>query len=158
DRAHFFDPDGNGELAIVLLSPGGEPIKRGDDQPTPNLKVTAVRAATGDVLWEATQEGLKLDWRGVSEGDAPPGCDWPLPVAFEGANQDLVLPYRQWRGPDRGHSFWHGLERRDGRTGQSVWRRRFLVEDPDTHGDQSVARYRASADLNGDGCRDLFAV
>jgi hypothetical protein len=158
ERARFFDPDGNGELAVVLLSPGGEPIKPGDDRPTPNLKLSAVRAATGDVLWEATQEGLTLDWRPASEADQAPGCDWPLPVAFEGGKQDLVLPFLQWRPGHNGRSFWHGLERRDGRTGHSVWRRRLLVEEPDARGEQAVPRLLAGPDLTGDGCPDLFAV
>jgi hypothetical protein len=158
ERARFFDPDGNGELAVVLLSPGGEPIKHGDDQPTPNLKVSAVRAATGEVLWEATQEGLKTDWRPMSESDQAAACDWPLPVAFEGGKQDLVLPFLQWQPGHIGRSYWHGLERRDGRTGHSVWRRRLLVEEPDTRDKVAVPRLLAGPDLTGDGCADLFAV
>ena len=49
EHAPFFDP-GTGELAILTRK--SREIKQADTEPTPYLNVAAVRAATGEVLWE----------------------------------------------------------------------------------------------------------
>jgi hypothetical protein len=50
EHARFFDADGTGELAVLVLTEGKEVVKPGDQEPTPYLQVAAVRAATGEVL------------------------------------------------------------------------------------------------------------
>ena len=107
EHARFFDPDGTGELAVLILTKGKEIIKPGDQEPTPYLQVAAVRTATGEVLWEVEHEGLKLEWRPQQQGrQRPRACDWPAPFRFStragDKPEDVLLPFRQRRKEIRG--------------------------------------------------------
>ena len=161
EHAPFFDPDGTGELAVLTLKKSRE-IHHVDTEPTPYLKVVAVRAATGDVLWEADHEGLNIDWRPQQEANQPRACDWPAPFRFstkaDDKRDDVLLPFKQQRTPSSSRLYWHGVERLDGRTGKSVWRRRILL-DEDTYNEHlTISRLSAGPDLNSDGCAEVFAV
>jgi outer membrane protein assembly factor BamB len=160
EHARFFDPDGTGELAVLILKNGKE-IQQPNGGLTPYLKVVAVRAVTGQVMWEAELEGLSLAWRPHQDANSARACDWPAPFRFstkvEDRREDVLLPFKKSRQSAE-HTFWHGIERLDGRTGQSVWRRRILL-DEDTYNDHlTISRMSTGPDLNGDGCADVFAV
>jgi outer membrane protein assembly factor BamB/tRNA A-37 threonylcarbamoyl transferase component Bud32 len=154
----FFDPCGDGELALVTLNAGSnrDPNRR-DSQAS--LKVGAVGAVTGETLWETTVSGLWIQATSRKRDSAPPH-DWPLSVAFDGGEQDLLLPFRErGRAPfgyDRAD--WHGVERLDGRTGKSVWRRRLFRDDDDHENDRVLNRLLVGPDLNGDGQPEVFVA
>jgi hypothetical protein len=160
EHARFFDPDGTGELAVLILNNGKE-IQPADTDPTPHLQVAAVRAATGEVLWEVEQEGLTLAWRPQQDANGARACDWPAPFRFstkaDDKREDVLLPFKQRRKEARG-LFWHGLERLDGRTGKSVWRKRILLDEDTDNNHLTISRLSTGPDLNGDGCPELFTA
>jgi hypothetical protein len=161
EHARFFDPDGTGELAALLLTQGKEIVKAGDPGSMPTLHVAAVRAATGEVVWEVDHEGLSLRERPQQDADAPRACDWPAPVRIstrtDDRRQDVLLSFIQQRNGLE-QAFWHGVERLDGRTGRSVWRKRILLEADSSSYRRDISRLEAGPDFTGDGCPDLFVV
>jgi outer membrane protein assembly factor BamB len=158
EHPRLFDPDGTGELAVLTVT-GGKETQTGPGDPTPHLIVTAVRIATGEVLWEVEHAGLTLEWRPQQEANAARACDWPAPfrpsAKADDKREDVLLPFKR---AGAAGAYWHGVERLDGRTGRSVWRRRILVDEDANHDHLAIARLTAGPDLTGDGCQELFAV
>src|SRR5262249_40039658 len=127
ERPVTFDPDGTGELAVLVL-------KDGKKLPRPNgpeinylLRITALRATTGEKLWEAEHDGLSLELRqAVAHGDNRRACDRPAPfrtsTQADDRREDLLLPFKEQRMAAHfgTEMYWHGVARLDGRTGKAI--------------------------------------
>jgi outer membrane protein assembly factor BamB len=153
----FFDPDGSGELAFLSMTGAAMP-NAGDLVSQGAMKIAAVSASTGQTLWETVVEGWTERQR-AKHGPATQR-DWPLPIAaVRGAGQDLLVPFRErermgrWEACD-----WHGVERLDGRTGKTVWRRRLVRHDERDVDDPIRTRLLTGPDLNGDGQPEIFVA
>jgi serine/threonine protein kinase len=142
----FFDPHGNGDLAL-LASPGP-------------LKVRAVRAATGETLWETAVDGPDDSRRTSGFHWVGRPSDWPLPIASGHARpQDLLVPFRVPDSSGRsGNRDWPGVERLDGRTGKPVWRRHLFREEGWQYRDRFLNRLLVGPDLDGDGQPELLGA
>src|SRR5262249_42887307 len=112
----FFDAAGNGELTVLLMK-HVRSRDLNDPASSSGLEVQAVQAVTGERLWSVVHDGLGYEHR-LRDRALPP-WDWPLPVARPGGGQDLLLPFREGRPRNQPPESWHGVELRDGRTGQS---------------------------------------
>jgi outer membrane protein assembly factor BamB len=152
----LFDPNGNGELAVVALTETTalDPNRR---EQAAAMKVAVTSAVTGQTLWESKLEGLSDMFR-ISRvfHEKPP--DWPFVADLDGSGrQDVFLPFRD-RDRAEYHKDWHGLARFDGRTGKLVWRRRVCRDDDPYESNRALTGFLVGPDLNGDGQREVFVA
>jgi outer membrane protein assembly factor BamB len=140
----FTDLAGTGRTDVVCLR------RNPPDEYTEAATLTAVSWETGHPRWETTVYAQALPWRYIEE----PVPQWPLIFDLAGDGKLAVVVPNQDTA-DNHIPTSRGLDVLDGTTGRPRWRRRW-----ESWGWQ-MGRFNhltAGPDLDGDGCREIFAA
>ena len=159
-----FDRDGAEEVLYLHRQP---PASSGHEE---SLGLTVVSPATGRAVWTKRFKPVCGDDTNAIRWGMPPGRAMyactdldadgaPEVIVATGAHAWCwsIVENSSYSGtqPFRGDT-WAGLEVLDGGTGASRWQRRLLFGRE--HDIPRLDRFATGPDLDGDGCRELFAV